>query len=551
MGIHSRWAALVLCAALVGAGPAHADATAEVTIDSGRLRGAAEAGMRVFRGVPFAAPPVGELRWRPPQPVAAWPGARSAEAFAPSCPQVRETPTQLAPLGELSEDCLYLNVWAPTEPGRYPVMVWLHGGGFIAGSGSAAQFDGHAYARRGVILVTLNYRLGRLGFFAHPALSREAAVAGEPTGNYAYLDQLAALGWVQRNIAAFGGDPGNVTVFGESAGGISALALSASPRAAGLIHKVIVQSGAFFTPLRPLQGGTVHQPAAETLGRQYAEEQGIQGADAAALTALRALPLESVAPMAPPVAEVYRIMASTGPMIDGTVLPRAPLALYQNGEQLRLPMLVGSTDRDALLWLFGEKQPAEVMPLGDWQKQPTGAPFGARWAEFAALYREAAGGDAQRTAALAATDALVGAGSRYLAKLAASAGAPVYLYLFAAVPTPLRDSVDGAPHGTELFYMFDTLHTFPRVGAQMNAADRALAATTVDYWTAFARTGEPVAKGSPAWPRYGADRDRSGHDQLMLFRNEGAAPEAVPRAPALDALEQRWRVQAPNSGPSS
>ena len=315
-----------------------------VHVEAGWLEGLRESGVTVWRGIPYAAAPVGDLRWRAPQPAANFGGTLKAHAFGPACPQVAESPTQLSPLGPQSEDCLTLNIWAPASASagkrKLPVMVWLHGGGFIAGTGAEAQFDGAALARQGVIVVTLNYRLGRLGFFAHPALSAEHPE--EPHGNYGLLDQLAALRWVKANIAGFGGDPGNVTLFGESAGAISTVFLMAASSAKGLFHKVIVQSAPLGTPLRDLREDRPDAPSAETLGRQWAASLGIAGEDSAALAALRRLPVEQVAPRSTTPAEIYAIMSMSRPMQDGALLLGDPAAIHARGEQIAVPMIVGS-----------------------------------------------------------------------------------------------------------------------------------------------------------------------------------------------------------------
>ena len=263
------------------------------------MAGAAADGVVSWKGVPFAAPPVGDLRWRAPRPAPAWDGVRQASAYANDCMQ-QPFPSDAAPLGTPpAEDCLYLNVWAPEKPAaaKLPVMVWIHGGGFVNGGSSPAVYDGSHFARRGVVFVSFNYRLGRFGFFAHPALTQEAA--GGPLGNYGYLDQIAALRWVQKNVAAFGGDPGNVTLFGESAGGGSVNTLMISPLAKGLFHKAIVQSGGgraggVMAMRHARQPGPDGSPSGEANGLAFAKLAGVTGEDAAALAALRKLPAADV-----------------------------------------------------------------------------------------------------------------------------------------------------------------------------------------------------------------------------------------------------------------
>ena len=271
-------------------------ASEQVTVASGMLEGSVESGVSSFKGIPYAAPPVGDLPWRPPQPVTPWAGVRSATAYGSDCAQL-PFPGDAAPLGTPpAEDCLVLNVWRPAErpAEKLPVMVWIYGGGFVNGGSSPAVYDGSPFARRGVVFVSFNYRLGRFGFFGHPALAKESPSG--PLGNYGYMDQIAALRWVQANIAAFGGDPGNVTAFGESAGGGSVLMLLTSPRAKGLFHRAIIESGGGRDGLFPTRflttAGPGGHPSAESVGLEFAKADGITGDDAAALAALRALPAE-------------------------------------------------------------------------------------------------------------------------------------------------------------------------------------------------------------------------------------------------------------------
>ncbi len=280
--------------ARVGADAAFPD---QVKVEGGAVKGAVADGVLSFKGIPFAAPPVGDLRWRPPQPVVPWTGVKEATAYGHDCAQ-KPFPSDAAPLGtEPSEDCLVVNVWRPAEKtsAALPVMVWIYGGGFVNGGSSPAVYDGSQFAKQGVVLVSFNYRVGRFGFFAHPALSAEHP--GEPLGNYALMDQIAALQWVQKHIAGFGGNPKDVTVFGESAGGMSVHALLTSPAAKGLFHKAIIESGggrSGLLTMRKLHDDQPNQPSAEAVGVAFAKSNGIEGTDAAALKALRALPADKV-----------------------------------------------------------------------------------------------------------------------------------------------------------------------------------------------------------------------------------------------------------------
>ena len=493
---------------------------------AGDIEGGIEGAVAVWRGIPYAAAPVGDLRWRPPQPAARFDGVRQAGVFGASCPQIAESPTQLSPLGPQSEDCLFLNVWAPRSAagkgGRLPVMVWLHGGGFIAGAGSEAQFDGTAFARQGVILVTLNYRLGRLGFFAHPALAAEAGA--EPQGNYGLMDQIAALRWVRQNIAAFGGDPGNVTLFGESAGAISAVALSTSPMAQGLFHKMIVESAPLRVPLRSLRDDRPELPSAQTLGRQWAESVGIDGDGAGALAALRALPVERIAPVAASPADIFAIITASGPMADGQMLTEAPAEAYAGGRQMAVPMIVGSNGREDVVWSFEGEKVALVPITG-----LTGAQVLSKIADpeqrrqVAAHYRTKGEGDAAMR-----SDAFAGASAYFLAR---AARAPAWLYRFDAVPPQVGRVVGQAPHGTELFYVFGTLDHFPYRAGESGKEARKISAAMVRYWTGFARTGRPSVAGASQWPAFAGDRP-----SMLQIDNSGVANVVVRDAGILDIL---------------
>jgi len=501
-----------------------------VTVDTGALQGTTEAGIGVFRGIPYAAPPVGELRWRPPQPAAKWEGVRKADAFGPACPQIPDSPTYLGgPIGKTGEDCLYLNIWAPggAGPTKLPVMVWIHGGGFFSGAGSERVYDGTEFARRGVVLVTLNYRLGRLGFFAHPALS--GAASGELRGNYGFMDVIAALQWVRRNVAAFGGDPGNVTIFGESAGGMTAQALMASPLATGLFHKAIVESGAFYQPMHGLAD-------AESLGAAFGKRFGIEGDSAAAAAALRALPVDRIVPTAPSMDEIRAIMAG-GPMADGKLLPRGYFEAFARGEQARIPLIIGSNSLESVVWMFGTGQAVGTVPILPASPDALLAGFGADKDKILDAYRARFETDAAGLGAALASDLIVGAGTRYQASRQAGSGAPTYLYRFSATPAPLKGVVAGAPHGTELFYVFGALDKIRSGKGQPSEQDRKLSAAMLDYWTAFARTGNPDHDGLPHWPRY-----EDGTKLSLDFTDGGPVP-GHPEGNAADLLETHIRAE--------
>jgi carboxylesterase type B len=334
---------------------ASGQAPSAVRVDGGDVQGVVADGVESFKGIPFAAPPVGELRWRPPQPAAAWTGVRQASEFGADCMQGRfgPPPAPGAPPARMpSEDCLFLNVWRPAgaATSKLPVMVWIYGGGFMGGSGASAFTSGMQFAKQGVVLVSLNYRVGRFGFFAFPALSSERP--DEPKSNYAYMDQIAALQWVKRNIAAFGGDPANVTIFGFSAGGVSVHSLVASPMARGLFHKAIAQSGGSRDSVltaRPLRADGVdpnYPVSAETLGATFARSMGIEGTDATALTSLRALTSEQVLRGAPAPAGTNPPQVETTPILDGKLITETAETAYKARRQPRIPLLLGSNSAD-------------------------------------------------------------------------------------------------------------------------------------------------------------------------------------------------------------
>ena len=351
-------------------------ASAVVRVDSGQLQGVEADGVISFKGIPFAAPPVGELRWRPPQSTPRWTGVRQAAEFGRSCMQGRGGPPPgagaragapaavaqgappapapaavPAPQGP-SEDCLYLNVWRPADPAarNLPVMVWIYGGGFVGGSSSSPNTSGLQFAKQGVVLVSMNYRVGRFGFFAFPALSSERP--NENKGNYAYMDQIAALQWVQRNIAAFGGNPNNVTIFGFSAGGVSVHSMLASPQARGLFHKAIVHSGGSRDSVltaRPMRADGVdpnYPVSAETIGINFAKSMGIEGTDQAALAKLRGLSADEVLRGAPPQPGVTVPSYETTPILDGRLITETAETAYKARRQPRVPLMLGSNSAD-------------------------------------------------------------------------------------------------------------------------------------------------------------------------------------------------------------
>src|SRR5579864_2248022 len=349
-------AAVTTGSAMAGVGKAAQPTPPVGGVESGQLQGVVDDGVVSFKGILFAAPPVGDLRWRPPQPAARWTGVRQATEFGADCMQGRFGPPPAAgapPAPAPSEDCLFLNVWRPASaaPGaKLPVMVWIYGGGFVFGSSAMPSTSGTQFAKQGVILVAANYRVGRFGFFAFPALSREHP--DEPKGNYAYMDQIAALKWIQQNMAAFGGDPKNVTIFGFSAGGVSVHSMLVSPMARGLFQKAIVESGGSRDSVltaRPMSKDGVdpnYPVSAETIGIKFAQSMGIDGTDQAALAKLRALSAEQVVGGARPPQGGSTQSFETTPILDGKLVTETAETAYKAHHEPRVPHMLGSNSAD-------------------------------------------------------------------------------------------------------------------------------------------------------------------------------------------------------------
>jgi para-nitrobenzyl esterase len=435
-------------------------AAQQVAIDSGAITGATVDGVAAFKGIPYVAPPVGALRWSPPAPVQPWSAPRDATAYGLDCMQ-NPLPGIQAGSRPMSEDCLTLNVWTPkpVKGAKLPVMVWIHGGGFVGGSGTLPETDGTLLAKRDVVIVSFNYRLGRFGFFAHPALGKD--------GNWGLMDQIAALKWVQRNIAAFGGDPAKVTIFGESAGGESVSRLMASPLAKGLFARGIVASG----------GGRDDWPAladAQVKGEAFAARAG--AADAAAL---RALPAETVlGSIALMSKEEDRY---SGAITDGTIVPGNAGAIFDAGKQARIPYIIGSND-DELGFI-----PAAFRAMVN---GPVEKALGAAAATVKAAYANE--DEANRRLG---GDAIFAEPALSFGLSQARAGAPTWLYRFGYVAEAQRKPDVGAVHASDVAFQFGNLP------ADATVADRAAAKLVGDYWTNFAKTGDPNGSGLPSWSR--------------------------------------------------
>lgn len=490
--------------------PPSADVSPVVRIGQGALVGRTEGGIAAFKGIPYAAPPVGPLRWREPQPPVSWPGMRDATAVGPICVQpLAGGDPGVGPL-PMSEDCLTLNVWSPEDrDAPLPVMVWIHGGALINGSGTAVLYDGAALARRGVVVVTINYRLGRLGFFAHPALSAEAGGEGL-VGNYGLADMVASLEWVRGNIAAFGGDPGNVTVFGESAGGAAVLRLMIVEPAQGLFHRAVVQSGLGREEGTLVYRGRDDRPSLEDRGVAFAEGLGLVDAT---VDQLRALPAGAL--LTPPPGFYGGDLLVIDDYDGGGLVGEDVEPAFAAGLQAPVPLIIGTNSDE-----FGGIRPGDMSPWREIDAALTGA-------ERSALTASYGGADGYDTGVV--SDLAFNEPARRLARLHARAGHPTWLYRFDVVAAAMPGVLSGAPHASERPYVFDTLST---VAWPVGERDRQAATVMADYWTGFAKTGDPNGGGRPIWPEY-----RAMPGQLLMFSNDGPAAAPVPFVERLDLIE--------------
>jgi len=459
-----------------------------IRVKLGQVRGAERAGVETFLGIPFAAPPTGDRRWRPPAAAAAWAGVRDGSKAGGSCADV--------------EDCLYLNVHRPASAragDKLPVMVWIHGGSFTSGSG--AGYNGTEFAEKGVVVVTVNYRLGRAGWFAHPALTREG-----DTGNYGIMDQIAALKWVRDNVGAFGGDANNVTIFGESAGAISVNYLVLSPQARGLFHKAISQSGFGRHQPRTLQ-------QQEAAGIALAAKAGVSDTGPEAIAALRKLPISAI-----PGSGGYSDLDRPHPIIDGKYITHPLADGFAKGQQAKIPLMIGGNSNEASLYRpDGSQLPAVT----------------SKRAAMLAAFDPQRTNDARRIVNDLVTVERITEPDRNLARLQAKAGQPTYLYYFSYLPALQRATSLGAAHAGELRYVFGNL------GANAAADDLSIHQSMNAYWTAFAKYGNPGAAGGPTWPRYDLTREPS-----MEFAMDGPHVREKFQAAKLDYVEQAWSGQA-------
>jgi para-nitrobenzyl esterase len=493
------------------------------SVSGGQVEGKVADGVAAFKGVPFAAAPVGELRWKPPHPVQAWQGVRKADAYGPSCMQSARVVTLLGAGPAVSEDCLYLNVWTAAQSAteRRPVMVWIYGGGFAAGAAGVPAYDGRQFAKDGVVLVSLNYRVGPFGFLAHPALTREG---GGTSGNYGIEDMIAALRWVKRNIAQFGGDPTRVTIFGESAGGMAVSLLAASPAAAGLFQRAISESGGALGPPRQgTEAGGLMPPlkSAEAFGEQFLGKLG--AADLASARALSADKIQTALP-------ANALAGGFWPNFDGKILPGDEYLRYAAGKFNDTPVLIGTNSNEGGLFA-----PPGMTPKAFETQVRTG--YGDRAAVVLQAYPHANDAQAERAAKQIFRDTTFGWSTWAWAKLQTEHGKhKAYIYYFdhRTAKTP-----DGADHGSEIVFVFGTLGT-PDIGGMVvepTAAERKLSEQMHKYWVNFATSGDPNGPGLAAWPAF----DVKTQQAMVLDDAPSARP--LPNQAQLHALDDyfSWR----------
>ncbi|MGA8030129.1 MAG: carboxylesterase/lipase family protein [Bryobacteraceae bacterium] len=481
----------------------------QVPIDKGLVEGttSSDSKVRIFEGIPFAAPPVGDLRWKEPQPAANWTGVKKAVEFGPRCMQGRVFADMVFRDNGPSEDCLYLNVWTPAadSAARLPVMVWIYGGGFAAGAASEPRQDGENLARKGVVVVSFNYRLNVFGFFSHPDLAKESS--HHAAGNYGLMDQVAALQWVRKNIAQFGGDPGAVTIFGESAGSFSVSALMASPLAQGLFQRAIGESGAFFG--KTLQA----KPLTEA---EDADGKFVESIGADSLQALRAKSADELLQAA-----LKQDTVRFSPTIDGYFLPKDPASIYGSGEQSHVPLLAGwNADEGSYRSIFGKQEPTAQNFIAQMHTR-----FGDKAETLLKLYPAASDEQAKRSAQDLAGDQFIGYSTWKWIEMQQQTGkSPVFRYEFDDAPPPLpgakgADAEPRAYHSAEIEFVFETLASKK---LPWRPEDRKLSKEISSYWTNFAKTGDPNGPGLPQWPACNAE---SKEEVMHLAAHPHAAPD--------------------------
>jgi para-nitrobenzyl esterase len=495
----------------------------EVQVTGGRATGVVTNGITAFKGIPFAAPPVGALRWKAPQPVQPWSGVTTADTFAPGCIQDVTLAKLFGAPGTTSEDCLYLNVWTPAKSAgeRLPVMVWIYGGSFTGGVTSIPAYDGAQLAEKGVVLVSVSYRVGPLGFLAHPELSKES---GKGSGNYGLQDQIAGLRWVKDNIAKFGGDPNRVTIFGESAGGMSVSMLAASPAAKGLFHRAISQSGGHFGPARVgAVGGATSPPlkVAEAIGQSFLKSLG-----ASDVASARQLPPEKIHAAFGP-----QLQGAFWPVFDGDVLPGDQYELYQAQRFNDTPVLIGWNSDEGATFSQGQTPPEALQQL-------LRTAYGTHAEKLLAVYPHATTAESTQSMRNLLRDTTFGWPTWAWAMLQSKYGSnKAYVYYFDH-RTPL--SPNGAGHAAEIPYVFRTLGRFtgpaPFV-AKPRPEDLAISQLMSSYFVNFAKTGDPNGPGLPIWPAF----SESTQTVMHFDAQSGARP--APNMPQIKAMDEyfAWR----------
>jgi para-nitrobenzyl esterase len=499
--------ALLLMAGLA----ACALAADRVKVDGGTLEGTLNAGssVRIFKGVPFAAPPIGNLRWQAPQPVGRWSGVRKADEFGNRCEQGRVFGDMIFRDPGMSEDCLYLTVWTPAKPAakRLPVYVWFYGGGFAAGAGDEPRYDGESFAKRGIVVVNVNYRLGIFGFFSHPALTKESP--HHASGNYGLLDQVAALRWVQKNIAAFGGDPHKITIGGESAGSLSVSALMASPLSRDLFQQAVGESGSVLRAV----GGRGLPPLAEgeQKGTAFAASIG-----AHSLADLRAMSADEL------LRDASKRDGGYSPWIniDGYFFPSDPASIYAQGKQSKVPLLAGWNKDEVRMQVLL----AKVKPTAASFREQLRGQFNDQADAALKLYPASTDEEALQSAGDLASDNFIVFSTWQWIEMQARTGEPVYRFEFdRTVPIPDAQKgtglkTIGAFHSSELEYVFDMLASKK---ADWQPDDQKVAETMNEYWANFIKTGNPSSAGLAQWPDY-----TKTHDVMHLDTESKALPEA-------------------------
>ena len=521
----SRRIPATLAALALVASTAFASNSLKIKTDKGSVEGVltTDGQVRAFRGIPYAAPPIGDLRWQPPQPAAKWHDTLAATDYGHHCIQTDPYPDMTFRDPGPSEDCLTLNVWTPAsaKPGSLPVMVWIHGGGYTSGSASEPRHDGQFLAHHNVVIVTLNYRLGIFGFFTHPELAAESP--HHASGNYGLLDQAAALAWVKRNIAAFGGDPNNVTLFGESAGSFSVSSQMASPLSRGLFAKAIGESGGAFH-----SSGLTYPTLAET---EQVDAAFAQAAfNTSKLADLRKLSADDLVRAA--TARTTPRPPHFGPVVDGYFLPQSVPDIYAAGQQAHIPLLAGwNADEVRSMVSMSPVKPTVATFTAQATKE-----FGARAQDFLAVYPATTDAEATQSAGDFVSDRFIAYSTwAWLEAQVKTGQAPVYRYRLdlGSPGDKFHPAGIGAFHSDDIEYVFGTLDSRPE--ATWRPEDRALSAQIQQYWTNFARTGDPNSTGLPTWPTYGP----KGDWQVMHLNTTSEAQPDTQRARYL-FLDSVW-----------